>query len=88
MTAGESRPTAARRGYGSRWQRYRLAFLRRHPLCVRCQHAATVVDHVRPVSGPDDPGFWGEANHQPLCASCHGRKTQTEDRGRGRCRAA
>ena len=31
------RPSAAKRGYGSRWQRLSKAYLRRHPLCVRCK---------------------------------------------------
>lgn len=47
------RGTAAQRGYGSRWQSARHAYLGRHPLCVECQRenrltAATVVDHIRP----------------------------------------
>ena len=32
------RPSAAKRGYGSKWQRLSKAYLRRHPLCVRCKH--------------------------------------------------
>ena len=31
------RPSAAKRGYGSKWQRVSKAYLRRHPLCVRCK---------------------------------------------------
>lgn len=85
----DRRPSAARRGYGHRWRRYRAAFLRRNPLCRRCLRkgitaAACEVDHVRPVSGPDDPLFWKPSNHQALCKPCHSRKTQAEDKGRGR----
>lgn len=74
--------TAAQRGYGYRWQKARIQFLSSHPLCVACQAdgrvtAATVVDHIEPHRG-DQTKFWDEANWQPLCASCHGRKTVAE----------
>ena len=78
------RPSAAKRGYGSRWQRLSKAYLRRHPLCVRCKAqgrftAATVVDHIIPHRG-DPHLMWDESNWQALCKSCHDRKTWTEDR--------
>jgi len=86
-----SRPNSTARGYGYRWQQYRLGFLANHPLCVRCSTLdrpvpATDVDHVRAVSGPHDPLFWRTNNHQALCESCHSIKTNTEDRGTGRRR--
>ena len=73
------RKGSAQRGYGSRWQRARDAFLMRFPLCVHCEGsgrvtAATDVDHVVPHRG-DDSLFWRESNWQPLCKSCHSRKT-------------
>ena len=52
--APESRRlTAQERGYNSRWQTAREAFLAKHPLCVMCEargvvRAATVVDHIIP----------------------------------------
>lgn len=78
------RPSAAKRGYGSRWQRLSKAYLRRHPLCVRCKAqgrftAATVVDHIIPHRG-DPHLMWDESNWQALCKSCHDHKTWTEDR--------
>ena len=81
-------PSAAARGYDSRWQRARVIFLHKHPLCVACQQhgrltAATVVDHVVPHRG-DRELFWNEANWQPLCKPCHDEKTATEDGGFGR----
>ena len=84
-----ARPTAAQRGYGSRWSRYRAIYLRDSPLCVECKKSgriepATVVDHIEPADGPDDPKFWDKENHQSLCASCHSRKTAREDGGFGR----
>lgn len=73
--------TTAQRGYGGKWQRYRIRFLEKNPLCVRCRDegrvtAATVVDHVIPHRG-DMKLFWSGA-HQALCASCHGKKSIEE----------
>jgi 5-methylcytosine-specific restriction enzyme A len=45
--------------------------------------AATEVDHVTPITGPDDPSFWDERNHQPLCKRHHSEKTAKEDHGFG-----
>ena len=80
--------TAASRGYDARWRRYRAAYLQAHPLCadpfgVHAQPIppATVVDHIVAHKG-DHARFWDPANHQPLCASCHGRKSATEPGGR------
>jgi 5-methylcytosine-specific restriction enzyme A len=78
------RPSAARRGYGSRWRRARAACLERHPLCVRCQakgciEPSTVVDHVIPHRG-DPVLFWDEANWAALCKPCHDAKTAREGR--------
>lgn len=77
------RPSAAKRGYGSKWQRVSKAYLRKHPLCVKCQAEgryvqATVVDHVISHRG-DKNLFWNESNWQALCKSCHDKKTWTED---------
>ncbi|MEW5952645.1 MAG: HNH endonuclease [Bacillota bacterium] len=85
----KQRGTAAQRGYGGRWQRYRLQYLKEHPLCVICFKANKLtpsrhVDHIIAVSGPNDPLFWDGDNHQALCANCHSRKTVKEDGGFGR----
>jgi 5-methylcytosine-specific restriction protein A len=73
----EQRGSAAQRGYDRQWQRLRLAFLRRNPLCIECSKvgitvAATEVDHITPKrdGGQDE---W--SNLQPLCKPCHSRKT-------------
>lgn len=76
-----ARGTAHQRGYGSRWQRFRLSFLAAHPLCAECERKgrtteATVVDHVTPHRG-DAELFWREGNHQALCARCHNAKTRS-----------
>ena len=87
----QPRPNSSQRGYGRRWREYARRFRQKHPLCVRCwANGLTVpsecVDHVVPVSGPNDPLFWRESNHQALCWKCHSVKTATEDRGKGRGR--
>jgi 5-methylcytosine-specific restriction endonuclease McrA len=38
----------------------------------------TVVDHIVPVTGPDDPKFYDAGNHQLLCHHCHNVKRQRE----------
>lgn len=80
--------TTAQRGYGGRWQRYRLQYLAQHPLCVMCKaegrvEAATVVDHVQPHEG-DERLFWSPANHQALCKAHHDGAKQREDASRRR----
>jgi 5-methylcytosine-specific restriction protein A len=37
---------------------------------------ASVVDHIQPVT--QGGAFWVETNWQPLCASCHSKKTQAD----------
>lgn len=81
------RESAARRGYDTRWRRYRETYLSAHPLCVMCWgrgtvSPATVVDHITPHQG-DHKLFWDPANHQALCAPCHdGDKRRLERSGR------
>lgn len=79
----EYRGSAASRGYGRRWRRWRAAFLSDHPLCVDPYGAhavpvpASVVDHIQPHGG-DQAAFWAPDNLQSLCVRCHGRKTRKE----------
>lgn len=75
----------ADRGYGGKWQRLRLSFLKKHPLCVYCAKEgrtteAKVVDHIVPHRG-DSKLFWDQKNWQPLCRSCHSRIKQQEENG-------
>lgn len=81
------RPSAAARGYGSRWQATRAGFLAKHPYCAICKVSnrmtiATVVDHIIPHRG-DMVKFWQRENWQPLCDPCHRTKTANEDMYRG-----
>lgn len=85
-----NRPSASARGYGRRWQLLARMFLNDHPFCAdpfavhgRWPPMARHVDHIVPrrAGGGDD---W--ENLQPLCASCHSRKTIQCDGGFGRRR--
>ena len=83
----KGRPTAAQRGYDSRWRKARTWYLKRNPLCVECEKKgkltpATVIDHVVPHRG-DKELFWDMSNWQALCKPCHDRKTAKEDGGFG-----
>lgn len=78
--------SAAKRGYGRKWQKASREFLRVHPLCAECMKKqppqyvkAAVVDHRIPHRG-DPKLFWDQGNWQSLCKQCHDRKTMTEDR--------
>ena len=84
----DSRLSAARRGYGRRWQRESKEFLALHPWCEACmkegrREPATEVDHVIPHKG-NKKLFWDKANWQGLCRRCHSAKTAREDGGFGR----
>ena len=68
----------------SRWRRLRLQLLRAEPLCRSCRRAgkivaATDVDHIQPVADGGMP--WDCNNLQPLCHSCHSKKTNATDGG-------
>lgn len=78
----DKRGSSAQRGYGSRWRRYRIWFLKHHPVCAVCGRLASVVDHIVPHKGNVDL-FWDSNNHQTLCKRCHDIKTAREDGGFG-----
>lgn len=47
------RESSGKRGYGSRWQKARVTYLRSNPLCIICDKSgrveeASVVDHIKP----------------------------------------
>ena len=79
--ADANRPTASRRGYGSKWRAARETFLHANPVCVRCSAPATVVDHITPHRG-DLKLFWRRSNWQAMCAPCHNGAKQREERAR------
>jgi len=91
----QQRGSAAARGYDARWTRYSKRYRHDHPLCVDCLAIGILtsveygghVDHIIPVSGPDDPLFWDETNHQSLCAFHHRSKSAREDGALGNTKA-
>lgn len=69
--------------YNRQWQKARSKYLKANPLCTHCLKLgkftpADVVDHIIPHRG-DVSTFWDKDNWQPLCTSCHNRKTATTD---------
>jgi len=73
----DQRQSAAKRGYGRRWQQLRLMYLRTKPICevAGCDQPATDVDHITPKrDGGQD--VWD--NLQALCHSHHSKKTMKE----------
>jgi len=83
----DTRPNAARRGYGRAHREMRDDLLRRRPWCAdpfglhRGRRVkATIRDHVMPLrlGGKDD-----KSNQQPLCNGCHAHKTAMDRGGRG-----
>ncbi|KAB2792874.1 HNH endonuclease [Brucella anthropi] len=68
----------------ARWERRRQELFAKQPLCVKCLEreevtVADTADHVVPHRGDPDLFWYGEL--QPLCASCHSRLKQREERG-------
>lgn len=74
-----TRPSARQRGYSSKWEQVRQAFLAAHPHCAMCHAPATVVDHVIPHRG-DMNLFWDSSNWQPLCQHHHNSAKQRQER--------
>ncbi len=73
--------SAAKHGYGRKWQKASREYLQVHPLCVLCMKKqpsryvkATVVDHITPYRG-DPKLFWDRRNWRSLCKQCHDRNS-------------
>jgi 5-methylcytosine-specific restriction protein A len=81
------RKLSYQRGYTSKWSKESKYFLAMNPWCAECLKkgiytAATETDHIIPHKG-NLKLFWDRNNWQPLCHSCHSKKTATEDGGFG-----
>lgn len=74
-SARTGRPSAYQRGYTSEWQRIRRDVLDSEPRCRSCGAHATEVDHIVPLRLG---GTHALSNLQPLCASCHRKKTSRQ----------
>ena len=70
--------------YSARWKQSRKEFLKKYPYCFLCGAKATIADHIQPHRGNVEL-FYNEDNLQPMCQSCHSKKTLNEnDYFRGR----
>ena len=59
------------------WRRLRAVLLSGEPWCRACRTEwAAEVDHIVPISAGG--GAYELSNLQPLCKSCHSRKTMSE----------
>ena len=69
------RISGSRNGFYSspEWKKVRKAFLLEHPFCAVCGRPATIVDHLVPIK--DGGALLDENNFQPLCWSCHSKKS-------------
>jgi len=70
----KQRGSATERGYDYQWQQFRLRYLRRHPLCVRCEDhnritPATMIHHKTALR--DSGSKYDEVNLVALCFDCH-----------------
>ena len=66
------------RGYDNRWRSFRKRYLRAHPVCVVCERAAEVIDHIIAWDGNPET-LIQEDNLQALCTRCHNKKTAKYD---------
>jgi 5-methylcytosine-specific restriction endonuclease McrA len=74
------RGSSRARGYDSKWDRERAAFLKANPICNFCPAPSKVVDHKTPHKG-DMRVFWDRSNWQGLCTHCHSSTKQRQERG-------
>ncbi|MGE4372887.1 MAG: HNH endonuclease [Xanthobacter sp.] len=77
--ADKRRPGARTRGYDSKWDTERAAFLKVNPKCRRCNATADVVDHIEPHRG-NARVFWNRSNWQSLCKTCHSSWKQSQEK--------
>jgi len=73
------RGSSSERGYDKTWQRFRKFYLRRHPICEKCEDYKDLhVHHIKPIN--EGGARLDPDNLMTLCRSCHekvhGRKRQ------------
>ena len=63
----------------ARWFKARRRFLANNPNCIACGKQSTVVDHKYGHDANWAANFWNDSGWQPMCRSCHSRKTNLMD---------
>lgn len=77
---------SSKRYNNKEWRKFRALKLQESPYCVECfangilndQHLE--IDHIKPVTGIEDPTFYDLNATQTLCKACHSRKTMRESK--------
>jgi len=83
-TRYDLRGTKQERGYGGPWESLSLMKRAENPICEVCNNEpATSVDHIVPISGPNDPGRLDWLNLQSICNRCHAIKTRHGEKNMG-----
>lgn len=90
---GNKKPQEGRKFVNDRyhnrtWRKLRDSIIASEPLCRNCismgvRNVANVVDHIKPVSTgktleQQEQLMWDVSNLQPLCNSCHNKKSAKE----------
>jgi len=74
------RGTKQERGYGGEWEKLSLMKRAEDPICEVClNEPAAAVDHITPITGPDDPRRLEWTNLQSICTRCHAIKTAQDN---------
>ena len=78
----QQKPERSRLYHTKAWEAASQRFLAEHIWCAECRRSgrfepATQTDHIVPHKGNVE-AFWDSTNWQPLCDSCHGRKSARE----------
>ena len=76
LPAHERKHQQEKEYWTNKWRKARAAFLGMNPLCAECSRLASVVDHITPVR--EGGAFYDMENWQPLCTSCHAKKSGRE----------
>lgn len=79
-TRYDLRGTKQERGYGGPWEALSKMKRAENPICEVCNNEpASAVDHIVPITGPDDPGRLDWRNLQSICNQCHAIKTHRDN---------
>ncbi len=71
------RDPALKKFYNStKWRRISRSFLSLNPLCIMCGRPAKITDHKEEIREGGEK--YDKENLQPMCISCHNKKTAEE----------